>query len=97
MGWVTDWETLHEEYAKPVAIDEFAPMIRAVSEWMDEAECPDMIMNVVRSVMGSDTDRPIVVGHHGEVIDGLPQLLKAYIDGVQVISVVRLSSDDYFH
>lgn len=97
MGWVTDWNTLHDKYAKPVSIDEFAPMIRAVSEWMDEAESPDVIMNVLRSVLGSDTEKPVVVGHHGEVLDGLPQLLKAYIDGNEVVSVVRLSGDDYCH
>ena len=97
MGWVTDWETLHEEYAKPVSINEFAPMIRAVSEWMDDAESPDTIMRVVRSILRSDIERPVVVGHHGEVIDGLPQLLKAYIEGVDMVSVVRLPEKDYCH
>ena len=90
MGWVTDWDSLRHDLIERVDIGEVDSIFKIISCWMDEDASPEVVVSVLRQVIWADLESPVVIGHHGEVLQGLPQLLKAYMEGCKSVPVVRL-------
>ena len=91
MGWVTDWDEALYCDIEELEIDEFSATIKSMSEWMDLEVDPVTVVGILRQVVWADMEVPVVLGSHGEVIQGLPQLLRAYLEGHEVVRTVRLS------
>jgi len=93
MGWVTDWESaLYCLEAEDLPLGEFSKTLKAMSDYMDHDVEPHTVVGILRQVVWADMEVPVVLGTHGEIIQGLPQLLRAYIEGHEQVKTVRLGS-----
>ena len=90
MDEVIDWcETVWND-VELLDIGAFDPVIQKMSAWMDEELEPLTVVGILRQVVWADLEVPVVVSSKGEILKGLPQLLRAYIEGNETVPTVRL-------
>ena len=84
---MTHWASPEIELAP---LDDFTATFKVISQWMEEEASAEMVINTLRQVIHADMDVPVILGAHGEILDGLAQLLRAYMEGREVVRTVYL-------
>jgi len=91
MATLADWDETLWADIEELDIGEFSPVLRVMSDWMDYELDPRTVVGILREVVWADMEKPVVVGSTGNLITGIPQLLRAYIEGHEVVRTVRLT------
>jgi len=91
MATLADWDETLWADIEELDIGEFSPVLRVMSDWMDYELDPRTVVGILREVVWADMEKPVVVGSAGDLITGIPQLLRAYIEGHEVVRTVRLT------
>lgn len=95
MATLGEWDETLWADVEEIDIGEFSAVLRVMSDWMDDELDPRTVVGILRQVVWADMEQPVVVGTGGEVITGIPQLLKAYIEGREVVRTLRLTPPRY--
>ena len=86
---MTHWGCLSPDI-ELTPLDDFHATFKVISQWMEEEASSEMVINTLRQVIHADMEAPVVLGAHGEILDGLAQLLRAYMEGREVVRTVYL-------
>tara|TARA_B100000212_G_scaffold336150_1_gene309097 strand:+ start:207 stop:506 length:300 start_codon:yes stop_codon:yes gene_type:complete len=90
MADLIDWSDTEWTDVEILDIGAFDVVIQKMSAWMDEELEPLTVVGILRQVVWADLEVPVVVSSKGEILKGLPQLLRAYIEGNETVPTVRL-------
>lgn len=91
MGYSIAWKDApHHGLIEEVPVESFQAIINTMSIWMEEETSPETIVGTLMRVIHADMSVPVVLGAHGEVLYGLPQVLRAYLEGYEVVRAMSL-------